>query len=169
MYKSWDPVKSTKRPKIIPPPRPGGRPSLAVLLRRPVHPKIYTPPKRRFHGPPANANRNTRIALRIQKPPKPPEARKYEPIVRSALPDTPETLSKPVKLAWLEMNLGATGLQAAIGSWWRSETLMAAYLGDKLQPADTSLLIGLLNKISFPPRERGRLNIPEKPGGGFAK
>jgi hypothetical protein len=31
------------------------------------------------------------------------KARKYEPIVTSALPDPPHTLPKPVKAAWLEM------------------------------------------------------------------
>jgi hypothetical protein len=38
---------------------------------------------------------------------------------------------------------------------------MAAYRGDKLRSADTSLLIGLLGKIGFSPNERGKMNLPK--------
>jgi hypothetical protein len=46
-------------------------------------------------------------------------------------------------------------------------TLMARYRIDELKSGDVSLLIGLLGKIGFSPNERGKLNILEKPTGGF--
>ena len=89
------------------------------------------------------------------------KARQYEPIVTTALPDPPPNLPKPVKLAWLEMQSRG---------WWLTSadkflveiaaTLMAAYRGDKLKSGDVSLLIGLLGKIGFSPKERGSMNLP---------
>jgi hypothetical protein len=40
---------------------------------------------------------------------------------------------------------------------------MAAYRSDKKKSADTSLLISLLAKIGFLPKERGALNLPTRP------
>ena len=88
--------------------------------------------------------------------------RKLEPLVKTALPEPPRRLPKPVKLMWKEM-------QSHGGYWLTSAdrflveiaaTLMARYRGDELKSADTSLLIGVLNKIGFSPAERRKLNLP---------
>jgi hypothetical protein len=39
-------------------------------------------------------------------------------------------------------------------------TLVARYRVDELKSGDVSLLIGLLGKIGFSPKERGALNLP---------
>lgn len=87
--------------------------------------------------------------------------RKHEPLVTSPLPEPPKYLTKAIAATWLEMK--------SYGFWLTSAdqflveiaaTYMAAYRGDKLKSADTSLLIGLLNKIGFSPKERGAFNLP---------
>ena len=40
-------------------------------------------------------------------------------------------------------------------------TLMSRYRTDKPRSAETSLLIGVLNKIGFSPTERRKLNLPD--------
>jgi hypothetical protein len=42
-------------------------------------------------------------------------------------------------------------------------TLMARYRSDELKSGDVSLLIGLLGKIGFSPKDRGALNLPARP------
>ena len=88
------------------------------------------------------------------------KARKNEPIVTSALPDPPPSLPKPVKSAWVEMQ--------AYGYWLTSAdrflieiaaTLMAGYRFDNIKSGDVSLLIWLLGKIGFSPKERDRMNL----------
>jgi hypothetical protein len=41
-------------------------------------------------------------------------------------------------------------------------TLMARYRGDNVKSGDVSLLIGLLGKIGFSPKEHGALNLPTR-------
>jgi hypothetical protein len=41
-------------------------------------------------------------------------------------------------------------------------TFMARYRIDQLKTGDVSLLIGLLGKLGFSPKERGALNLPTK-------
>jgi hypothetical protein len=87
--------------------------------------------------------------------------RKCEPIVTNPLPEPPKYLTKAATLAWLEMK--------AWGFWLTSAdqflvaiaaTLMDRYRIDQLKAGDVSLLIGLLGKIGFSPKERGSLNLP---------
>ena len=89
------------------------------------------------------------------------KARKYEPLVTTALPEPPLSLPKPVRLAWLEMQSN--------GYWLRSAdrfiveiaaTLIARYRFEEIKSGDVSQLIGLLGKIGFSPKERSGLNLP---------
>jgi hypothetical protein len=90
-------------------------------------------------------------------------ARQYEPIVTTALPEPPPSLPKPVKAAWLEMQSRG---------WWLTSadrflveiaaTLMARYRFDQIKSGDVSLLIQLLAKIGFSPKERGSMNLPTR-------
>ena len=89
------------------------------------------------------------------------EDRKYEPIVTTPLPDPPKYLTKAATAAWFEME--------ASGFWLKSPdqflvaiaaALMARYRIDELKSGDVSLLIGLLGKLGFSPKERGALNLP---------
>jgi hypothetical protein len=41
--------------------------------------------------------------------------------------------------------------------------LMARYRIEELRSGDVSLLIGLLGKLGFSPKDRGALNLPAKP------
>ena len=90
--------------------------------------------------------------------------RKYEPLVLTGLPDPPPRLDKLAASMWLEMKTK--------GFWLTSvdrflveiaATLMAAYRGDQQKSGDTALLIGVLGKIGFAPKDRGKLNMPETP------
>jgi hypothetical protein len=89
--------------------------------------------------------------------------RKHEPLVTTPLPEPPKYLTKAITATRLEMK--------SYGFWLTSAdqflveiaaTYMAAYRGDKLKSADTSLLIGVLNKIGFSPTERRKMNLPTK-------
>ena len=91
------------------------------------------------------------------------KARQYEPIVTTTLPEPPKYLTTATTAAWQEMQ--------SYGFWLTSAdrflveiaaTLMAAYRGDQLKSGDVSLLIGLLGKIGFSPKERGSMNLPTK-------
>jgi hypothetical protein len=83
--------------------------------------------------------------------------RANEPIVTAPLPDPPRRLPKPVKLTWREM-------QDHGGLWLTSAdrflveiaaVLMTAHRNGEQQA--TSLLIGLLGKLGFSPKDRGAL------------
>jgi hypothetical protein len=89
--------------------------------------------------------------------------RKYEPIITTPLPEPPRRLPKPVRLMWVEM--GSHGFWLTSADQFLVEiaaTLMARYRTDTLKSADTSLLIGVLNKIGFSPAERRKLNLPTR-------
>lgn len=86
-------------------------------------------------------------------------ARQNEPLVTTPLPEPPRRLPKPVKLMWREMQ--------AHGFWLTSAdrflveiaaTLMTAHRAGEQKT--TSLLIGLLGKLGFSPKERAALNLP---------
>jgi hypothetical protein len=86
---------------------------------------------------------------------------KYEPLVTTALPEPPKCLTTAITAAWLEMKSRGYWLTSADRFLVEiAATLMVAYRGDKLKSADTALLIGLLGKIGFSPKERGALNLP---------
>jgi len=89
-------------------------------------------------------------------------ARENELLVTTPLHEPPRRLSKPVKLAWKEMQ--------AHGFWRTSAdrflleiapTPMSRRRTDA-QSAETSLLIGLLGKLGLSPKERGALNLPTR-------
>jgi hypothetical protein len=91
------------------------------------------------------------------------EARQYEPIVLTGLPEPPPTLPQQVKSAWLEMRSRGYWLTSADRFLVEiAARFMADYRADKLKSGDVSLLIGLLGKIGFSPKERGALNLPTK-------
>jgi phage terminase small subunit len=87
--------------------------------------------------------------------------RKNEPIVTARLPPPPSYLTSAVSETWREM--------AKEGFWLTSAdqflteiaaTYMARYRVDELKSGDISLLIGLLSKVGFSPKDRARLNLP---------
>ena len=89
--------------------------------------------------------------------------RKLEPLVTTPLPEPPRRLPKPVRLMWVEM--GSHGFWLTSADQFLVEiaaTLMAAHRADTLKSAETSLLIGVLNKIGFSPTERRKLNLPTR-------
>jgi hypothetical protein len=89
------------------------------------------------------------------------KARNNEPLVTTALPEPPSSLPQPVKSAWLEMRNRGFWLTSADRFLVEiAATLMAAYRSDRQKSADTSMLIGLLGKIGFSPKDRGALNLP---------
>ena len=90
-------------------------------------------------------------------------ARKNEPLVTTALPQPPPRLPMPVKSAWLEMRNRGFWLTSADRFLVEiAATLMARYRFDEIKSGDVSLLIGLLGKIGFSPKERGSMNLPTK-------
>jgi hypothetical protein len=87
-------------------------------------------------------------------------ARQNEPLVTTPLPEPPAYLTTA---AWSEMKSWGYWLTRADKFLVEiAATLMSRYRGDELKSADTSLLIGLLGKIGFSPKERGALNLPTK-------
>jgi hypothetical protein len=88
--------------------------------------------------------------------------RANEPIITTPLPEPPRRLPKQVKLVWLEMkDHGGHWLTSADRFLLEiAATYMSRYRIDELKPGDVSLLIGLLGKIGFSPKERGALNLP---------
>ena len=91
----------------------------------------------------------------------PNRRRKFEPCILTALPEPRPSLPKPVRLAWLEMRERGFWLTSADRFLVEiAATLMAACRSDQLKSGDVSLLVGLLGKIGFSPKERGRLNLP---------
>jgi hypothetical protein len=90
-------------------------------------------------------------------------ARQYEPLVTTELPDPPDYLTKAAREVWAEME--------SFGFWLKSPdkflvaiaaSLVARYRQDELASGEVSLLISLLGKIGFSPKERGGLNLPTK-------
>jgi len=88
-------------------------------------------------------------------------ARQHEPLVTTALPDPRPSLPKPVKQAWLEMQLRGFWLTSADRFLVEiAATLMTRYRFNEITSGDVSQLIGLLGKIGFSPKDRGALNLP---------
>jgi hypothetical protein len=90
--------------------------------------------------------------------------RANEPIVKTKLPDAPRRLPKDVKAAWLEMkSRGGLWLTSAdqflvhIAAFY-----MARYRNNECSSAETSLLIGVLGKLGFSPKERAALNVTDE-------
>jgi hypothetical protein len=89
--------------------------------------------------------------------------RKYEPIVSTPLPEPPERLPRLVRAMWLDMQSHGHWLTSADKYLVEvAAALMARYRSDELKSGDVSLLIGLLGKIGFSPRERGSMNLPTR-------
>lgn len=89
--------------------------------------------------------------------------RQYEPLVTTALPEPPERLPRPVKLAWQEMQSRGFWLTSADRFLVEiAATLMTRYRFSEIKSGDVSQLIGLLGKIGFSPKERGALNLPTR-------
>ncbi|MFY9952379.1 hypothetical protein [Bradyrhizobium sp.] len=87
--------------------------------------------------------------------------RKYEPIVVTPLPKPSKYLTKAAMAAWTEMESWGFWLTSADQFLVAiAATLIARYRIDELKSGDVSLLIGLLGKLGFSPRERGALNLP---------
>jgi hypothetical protein len=112
------------------------------------------------NGKTENPDRRVRVAWRIQTKSEPAD-RKCEPIVTTPLPEPPKYLTKAATVAWLEMRSRGFWLTSADRFLVEiAATLMARYRIEELNSGDVSLLIGLLGKIGFSPKERGRMNLP---------
>jgi hypothetical protein len=88
-------------------------------------------------------------------------ARQYEPIVTTPLPEPAPSLPKPVKQAWLEMRERG---------WWLTSAdrylveIAATLSFEEIKSSDVSLLIGLLGKIGFSPKDRSGMTLLGKAG-----
>ena len=90
--------------------------------------------------------------------------RANEPIVKTKLPDAPRRLPKDVKAAWAEMR-SRGGLWLTSADCFLVEIAafyMARYRNNQCSSAETSLLIGILGKLGFSPKERAALNLPTR-------
>jgi hypothetical protein len=88
-------------------------------------------------------------------------ARKNEPIITTPLPEPPKYLTSAATAAWFEMDVSGFWLTSADRFLVAiAATLMARYRLNELKSGDVSLLIGLLGKLGFSPKERGALNLP---------
>jgi hypothetical protein len=89
-------------------------------------------------------------------------ARQNEPLVTTPLPEPPAYLTADTTAAWNEMKDHGFWLTSADRFLVEiAATLMSRYRTDA-QSAENSLLIGLLGKIGFSPKERGALNLPTR-------
>jgi hypothetical protein len=90
-------------------------------------------------------------------------ARQYEPVVTTPLPEPPKRLTTATTAAWREIQSRGFWLTSADRFLVEiAAALMARYRLDELKSGDVSLLIGLLGKIGFSPKERGALNLPTR-------
>jgi hypothetical protein len=89
--------------------------------------------------------------------------RKYEPLVTTPLPEPPKYLAMAATAAWLEMKSRGYWLTSADRFLVEiAASLMARYRVNELKSGDVSLLIGLLSKLGFSPKERCALNLPTR-------
>jgi hypothetical protein len=97
----------------------------------------------------------------FKRNPKRKKERQHEPLVTTPLPSPPNYLTSTTAATWREMK--------RYGYWLTSpdrflveiaSTFVARYRVEELKSGDVSLLIGLLGKLGFSPRERGALNLP---------
>jgi hypothetical protein len=89
------------------------------------------------------------------------KARQNEPLVTTPLPSASQNLPKPVKATWEEMKRYGYWLTSADRFLVEiAATFVARYRVNELKSGDISLLIALLGKIGFSPKERGALNLP---------
>jgi hypothetical protein len=90
--------------------------------------------------------------------------RQNEPIATTPLPEPPDYLMADRTAAWLELKSRGYWLTSADRFLLEiAAVLIAAFRTDNQKSADTSLLIGLLGKLGFSPKERGALNLPTTP------
>lgn len=91
------------------------------------------------------------------------KARKNEPLVTNPLPGPPENLSTAEVTAWSEMKTVGLWLTSADQFLVRiAATLIARFRHNELTHGHVSVLIGLLGKLGFSPKERGAMNLPTR-------
>jgi hypothetical protein len=89
------------------------------------------------------------------------KARKNEPLVTTPLPSPPTYLTSATAATWQEMKRYGYWLTSADRCLVEiASTFVARYRVNELKSGDISLLIALLGKIGFSPKERGALNLP---------
>jgi hypothetical protein len=89
------------------------------------------------------------------------KARANEPIVTTPLPSPPKYLTSATAATWQEMKRYGYWLTSADRFLVEiAATFVARYRVNELKSGDVSLLIALLGKIGFSPKERGALNLP---------
>ena len=99
----------------------------------------------------------------FKRNPRRKRARADEPIVHTPLPDPPARLEPGAADIWREMKArgywltGADKFLVEIAAY-----IAASFRRDELTYAYTSVLIALLGKLGFSPRERGALNLPTR-------
>jgi hypothetical protein len=90
-------------------------------------------------------------------------ARQNEPLVTTPLPDPPEDMRPDIADEWRRMK--------ARGYWLKNPdkflveiaaTLIVRLRRNELKHGYVSVLIGLLGKLGFSPKERGTLNLPTR-------
>lgn len=89
--------------------------------------------------------------------------RRNEPLVKTPLPGSPSYLAADVSKVWDEMRERGYWLTSADRYLVEiAATLTAQYRHDQLNHGATSVLIALLSKLGFSPKERGALNLPTR-------
>jgi hypothetical protein len=95
--------------------------------------------------------------------PKRKKTRQNEPLVTTPLPDPPENLRPDISEAWRQMKVRGYRLTSADKFLVEiAATLTARYRLGELNHGHVSVMIGLLGKLGFSPRERGALNLPTR-------
>jgi hypothetical protein len=95
--------------------------------------------------------------------PKRKRERLNEPLVTTPLPDPPDELSADVASAWRQMKVRGYWLTSADQFLVEiAATLTARYRLNQLKHNHVSVLIALLGRLGFSPRERGALNLPTR-------
>jgi hypothetical protein len=85
-------------------------------------------------------------------------------MVKTKLPDARRRLPKDIKAAWREMrDRGGLWLTSADQFLVHiAAVYMARYRNNECGSAETSLLIGVLSKFGFSPKERAALSLPAR-------
>jgi hypothetical protein len=95
--------------------------------------------------------------------PKRKKARQNAPLVTTPLPDPPDHLRPDISTAWRQMKVRGYWLTSADQFLVEiAATLTARCRLDQLTQGHVSVLIALLGKLGFSPRERGSLNLPTR-------
>ncbi|WGD55090.1 hypothetical protein QA641_15040 [Bradyrhizobium sp. CB1650] len=91
------------------------------------------------------------------------KARQGEPLVTMPLPDPPDDLKPEVSATWRAMKSRGYWLTSADRFLVEiAATLAARFKAGDLNHGHVSVLIGVLGKLGFSPRERGALNLPTR-------